>query len=198
MSKKKKGPLSDEDAALWNAISLDIEPLHKGKAKPLAPHTPNRIAEPTPRRMKMDDLPPQLLVPPTSRNLAVPTQKVMASGTALDGAKAKRLKKGLLPIEGRIDLHGMTQAHAHHVLNNFIAHAQSEGKRCVLVITGKGGAEVQDPDNIYVTKRTGVLRHAVPQWLAQGDNARRVLAWNPARPNHGGDGALYVVLKRIR
>ncbi len=198
MSKKKKDKLTTEDAALWSAVSQTIQPLHKGKARPLAPPTPQRVSELAPRRQKMMDLPPQDLIPPKNPRTGVPTQAVMAAGTAIDGSRAKKMRKGQLPIEGRVDLHGMTQAHAHHVLNDFIGRSQAQGKKCVLVITGKGGIEIQDPDNIFATKHTGVLRHAVPQWLAQGENARRVLAWHPARPNHGGDGALYVVLKRIR
>jgi DNA-nicking Smr family endonuclease len=198
MSKKKKGQLSAEDAALWDSVNEDVQPLHKGKARPLAPPTPKRASGLTSRREKMMDLPPQDLIPPKNPRTGASTQTVMASGTAIDGSRARKMRKGQLPIEGRVDLHGMTQAHAHHVLNNFITQSQAQGKKCILVITGKGGIEIQDPDNVFATKRTGVLRHAVPGWLAQGDNARRVLAWHPARPNHGGDGALYVVLKRLR
>jgi len=198
MSKKKKGQLSAEDAALWNAVNQDVDPLHKGKARPLAPPTPKRTADIAPKREKMMDLPPQQLIPPKNPRTDTSSQTVMASGIAIDGARARKMRKGQLPIEGRVDLHGMTQAHAHHVLNDFIAHSQAQGKKCVLVITGKGGVEVQDPDNVFATRRTGVLRHAVPGWLAQGENGRRVLAWHPARSNHGGDGALYVILKRLR
>jgi len=198
MSKgKKKGGLSTDDEALWQAFSQDVSPLNKSKSASNVPPPPNKPV-PSRKREKMEDVPPAALTPSGVRDKYAPTRKSMAAATSLDGARARRLKKGQLPIEGRVDLHGMTQEQAHRRLNKFLAHAQADGKRCVLVITGKGGTEVPDPDNIYRMRRTGVLRHVVPQWLAQGDNARRVLAWHPARPNHGGDGALYVVLKRIR
>ena len=93
-----------------------------------------------------------------------------------------------MAIERRIDLHGMTQDHAHATLDRFIAAAWSDGKRMLLVITGKGN----------VGSGGGVLRRSVPRWLAAGDHAARVLRVETAQPRHGGGGALYVLLRRRR
>jgi DNA-nicking Smr family endonuclease len=104
----------------------------------------------------------------------------------IDRRSAERLRRGRLPIEGRLDLHGMTQAAAVERLAEFIARSEAAGKRCVLVITGKGLAS------------GGVLRDQVPRWLNLPPNRARVLAFDYARPQDGGSGALYVLLKRRR
>ena len=105
----------------------------------------------------------------------------------LDRRSAERLSGGRLPIDGRLDLHGLTQAEAADGLATFIAGAHSAGKRCLLVITGKGSAS-----------GGGILREQVPRWLNQAPNRAHVLAFDYARPQHGGTGALYVLLKRRR
>ena len=93
----------------------------------------------------------------------------------------------------------MTQEKAYRALGPFLARSQAMGKRVVLVVTGKGGAPRKDDlEDSWREGRTGVLRSVVPQWLAEGDNAARVVAWHPASPRHGGEGALYVVLRRVR
>jgi len=107
----------------------------------------------------------------------------------LDKSTAKRLKKGNQRIEGRMDLHGLTQEQAHRALNAFIDGSYGATKRCVLVITGKG---------LKQDGSVGVLRSAVPRWLNQPPNRERVLAFSYATPKDGGEGALYVMLKRKR
>ena len=94
-----------------------------------------------------------------------------------------------MPIEGRIDLHGLTQAEAYRALAAFFAGCREAGRRCVLVITGKGlGADGS----------VGVLRSAVPRWLNEAANRVHVLAYAYATPRDGGEGALYVLLRRTR
>jgi DNA-nicking Smr family endonuclease len=102
----------------------------------------------------------------------------------VDRATAERLKRGRRPVEATLDLHGMTQAEAHRALAAFIAGSRAAGRRCVLVITGHGRAS------------GGVLKAAVPRWLDEPDLRRVVLAIAPAQPQHGGHGALYVLLRR--
>ena len=130
-----------------------------------------------------------------------------ASATGgLDRRTAQRLTRGQLPIEARLDLHGMRQTEAHTALNRFIAQSYGSGKRCVLVITGKGKKKFNlgrfyhdDPDDHFTgehTSRPGVLRENVPQWLSRPPNGHLVLRTAPARPKDGGDGALYVYLRR--
>ncbi len=82
----------------------------------------------------------------------------------------------------------MTQAEAHRALTAFVVGQQAAGRRCVLVITGKGSAK----------GRAGILRAAVPRWLNEPPNRERVLAFDFARPRDGGEGALYVLLRRLR
>lgn len=97
-----------------------------------------------------------------------------------------RLKRGQVTIEARLDLHGQTQEQAHRRLGQFLASTAQRGARCVLVVTGKGLAS------------GGVLRHMVPRWLNEGGNRERVLAFSSAQLRDGGDGALYVLLRRHR
>ena len=100
-------------------------------------------------------------------------------------AKESLLAAGLT-IEGKIDLHGRTQAQAHDDLHDFVARAHAAGKRMVLVITGKG----------MTASKSGVLKENVPRWLNEPGLRRHVLAFDYAEPQHGGEGALYVLLKR--
>ena len=100
----------------------------------------------------------------------------------LDRRSAQRLKRGQMTIEGRLDLHGMTQAEAHRALDQFIARAAIAKKRHLLVITGK----------------SGVLRAAVPRWLDKPELSGLVLAASEAQPKDGGAGALYLLLRRQR
>jgi len=109
-----------------------------------------------------------------------------APGAGIDRRSLQRLRRGERPIEARLDLHGMTQEQAHRALAGFIARAWSGERRTLLVITGKGGA------------RGGVLRRAVPRWLGEAPNAGRVLTVAPAQAKDGGEGALYVLLRRRR
>jgi DNA-nicking Smr family endonuclease len=105
----------------------------------------------------------------------------------LDRRQALRLKRGQLEIEARLDLHGMVQTEAHRELAGFIARCYAAGKRTLLVVTGKGTRE-----------GSGVLRAAVPRWLAEPALRDRVLASAPAQPRDGGGGALYILLRRAR
>jgi DNA-nicking Smr family endonuclease len=118
----------------------------------------------------------------------LPELKTGAS-PGLDKRMAARLKRGQLAIEGRIDLHGMTQDKAHRALEAFLGASQGAGKRCVLVITGKG---------LRPTGETGVLRNLVPRWMNAPAIRGRVLSFCTAQPRDGGTGALYVLLKRKR
>jgi DNA-nicking Smr family endonuclease len=89
-----------------------------------------------------------------------------------------------MPIDARIDLHGMTQEEAHRALLRFLARAYEDGRRAVLVITGKGGE--------------GLLRAGVPRWLAEASVRGMILAIEEAQPRHGGAGAKYVLLRKKR
>ena len=103
-----------------------------------------------------------------------------------DRRTVQRLKRGMMPIDGRLDLHGLTQKEAHERLASFIAIKQRQGARCVLVITGRG------------IRYGGILKHMTPRWLDEPPNRERVLTYSDAQIKHGGDGALYVLLRRRR
>ncbi len=107
----------------------------------------------------------------------------------LDRRTAQRLKRGQLEPEARLDLHGMTQARAHGALQGFLARSQQGGLRCVLVITGKG---------FRMTGQPGILRASVPRWLDESPNRSRLLGFSPAQPKDGGEGALYIMLRRLK
>lgn len=106
----------------------------------------------------------------------------------VDGRTLDKLKRGQLRPQARLDLHGMTQDEAHRALVSFMADAQAEGKRCVLVITGRG----------RISEGGGVLRNQTPNWLNTPAIRSRILAFATAQPKDGGSGALYVLLRRVR
>jgi DNA-nicking Smr family endonuclease len=167
-----RDPSADE-TALFRAIMHDVKPLRRRRRRQPAdePKSPPLRAE--------------AKVTITAR-VALPTKPKAAPNPGLDRRTAERLRKGEIAIERRIDLHGMTQDHAHATLDRFVAGAWSDGKRMLLVITGKGsGGE-------------GVLRRGVPRWLAAGEHAAHVLRIETAQARHGGGGAFYVLLRRQR
>lgn len=104
----------------------------------------------------------------------------------VDGATAKRLKRGEYPIAVRLDLHGMHQAEAFSALREGLEAAYHNGERCLLVITGKG------------REGAGVLREELPRWLREPAFSRYVLAYDVAQAKHGGSGAFYILVKRKR
>jgi DNA-nicking Smr family endonuclease len=106
----------------------------------------------------------------------------------IDRANAERLKRGFHPIEARLDLHGHTQAEAYRELADFVETSHQAGRRCVLVITGRG----LGPNG------PGVIKSAVPRWLEEARLRQRILAIAAAQPRHGGAGALYLLLRRQR
>lgn len=110
--------------------------------------------------------------------------RARASGVSLE--TLSRLEKGDFPISAHLDLHRLPLEEARHAVDEFLAAQQKQGHRCVLLITGKG-------KNSFGGE--GVLRKQVPEWLARGPSARRVLAFASARPCDGGLGALVVLMR---
>ena len=129
------------------------------------------------------------LPPPPAPHVPAQDARAATPGGGLDRKSAARLKRGEMAIAGRLDLHGLTQEEAHRALVRFVERAHEAGSRTVLVITGKGGSAGDRP---------GVLQRAVPRWLGEARCRKLVLAVEPARPRHGGEGALYVLLRRKR
>ena len=115
---------------------------------------------------------------------------------ALDRPTTRKIAKRRLPLDGRIDLHGLTEAEAHGRLLGYLGRAREAGLRHVIVITGKSRPR-SNADPLDERPR-GVLRRAVPRWFRTEPFARLVSGHSPAGPRDGGDGALYVKLKRVR
>jgi DNA-nicking Smr family endonuclease len=173
--------LTAEEEHLWSIVARSIKPLRR------AP----RVA-PSKRAAKIEALKP---AGGSSKKSVAPSSSVSrprASAPAqipLARRERQRIARGRSAIEGRIDLHGMTQADAYSALLNFLHRSQAGGAKVVLVITGKGspfaGAEER-----------GVLRRQVPLWLALPQFRACVLGFDMADATHGGAGALYVRLRR--
>jgi len=98
----------------------------------------------------------------------------------------RNMRRGMLPIDGRLDLHGLTAAQAQEKLAAFLRTMRSRNERCVLVIHGKGER----------VPGAGVLRGEIAAWLSQGKAREHVLAFTTARDDDGGEGAVYVALRR--
>lgn len=198
MTSKKKGkgaasaPGPEDDDRLWAALSKTVKPL---KRKRFAPPSDDRqpAAEPAPERAaKAPPTPPR---PPASATPTAPPAPKgpppLAPGEApgVDKRTAAKLRRGLLPIEATIDLHGLTRETARERLTVFVTGHHAAGRRCLLVITGKGLKDDWTP---------GVIRSAVPEWLNAPPLRPLVLSFATAQPHHGGSGAIYLLLKRAR
>ena len=116
----------------------------------------------------------------------------------LDRKNLRRIGKGHISIDDRIDLHGMRQSQAQQVLLQFLRRAQLQQFKTVLVITGKGRLKTERSENWMDDRDVGVLRREVPNWLKSDDLSDVVLGFSDALPQHGGSGALYVRLRRPR
>jgi len=150
--------------------------------------------------------PQTLLTPGPAPSAPVPGPRDMAQPApargrvaGLDRRTAERFRKGALTIDSRLDLHGLNREQAHAALRLFVRQCHAAGKRCLLVITGKGARGKPDADNPYTTPEPpGRLKREVPGWLASADLAPMILATATATPRDGGGGALYILLRRRR
>lgn len=118
------------------------------------------------------------------------------AGFELDRRTDEKLRKGQISIEARCDLHGLTQQEAKAQLDRFLQDSVSRGRRCVLVITGKGKSRVAT--DAVIEPEKGVLKQRLPEWLSQAPWRKNVLKYYPARPKDGGSGAFYIYLRRTR
>lgn len=182
--------ISPEELELWQHVAKSVRPIKRPRKKPAADEKkPEGKASPPPPPGKMKKVkaapppPPAAPAPPVK-----PHELTHGLSHGIDRRQAARFRKGKLEIEGKIDLHGRTQQAAHDDLLHFLRRARDHGKRCVLVVIGKG----------MTTSKTGILRQAVPRWLNEPGFRPLVLAFDYAEPQHGGEGALYVLLKRVR
>ncbi len=176
----RRRQLSDEEQALWSGFARSIKPLRHAKNAV----TPSASEDkPTPKPVKVPDVRPQQPQPAKSPPLA-----------PLERRLKQRVARGRKPIDARIDLHGMTQAQAHAALFAFLQRSQADDARMVLVVTGKG-SDRGEPDRAAAR---GVLKRQVPLWLSLPEFRAFVVGFEDAHIGHGGQGALYVQLRRLR
>lgn len=180
--------LTEDDRILWNLVAKSTRPLHVRKArKDVEEPTPAEAPKPAARPAAGKPAAAAAAKPSTMPSYTPPVSKPRAP-THLDQPTLDGLARGKVPIEARVDLHGMTQDEAYALLYSFVARAHLGGARHVLVITGKGSSSGGD----------GVLKRSVPGWLATPLFRQFVSSHDPAARGHGGTGALYVRLKRNR
>ena len=173
--------LASDEVALWQVITEDVTPLEKSTNKGFPSVEADKPAR---RRGVQQSSAPIIRYEPKTAE----SETSHNSGRGLDRRTEIRLRRGQLSIDARLDLHGMTQGEAHHALVRFLGTAYETCQRVVLVITGKGGGN----------GRIGVLREAVPRWLNETTNRRYIRGFAQAAPKDGGEGALYVLVKRKR
>lgn len=193
MTGRGRKTLSTDDRILWGKVArstrpmpgrmADIEALESAVAEAEAEAAKPVVKQAAPALRKavivtgFDDMAYQ--APPQAKQAAGRHQP-------LERPVKRKIAKGRLELEARIDLHGMFQDEAHGLLHAFISRAHDRGLRHVLVITGKGASMGSD----------GALKRAVPMWFGKPEFRHLISSWETAAQNHGGEGALYVRLAR--
>ena len=209
------GGLSPEDAALWKAFAQNIQAanvkqrVQEAEAESFrdmlrAERKARSVPQPHPGKPAKSDTPDAKPGRPVRAN-ANGAKHALAEGqgssAAIDPRSVRKIGAGRTTVDARIDLHGMRQHEAHSALSAFLHRSVANGHRFVLVITGKGTAERGqawgDIDTGPMAER-GVLRRKVPQWLDRPELRSIVVGYTIAHIRHGGEGALYVQLRRRR
>jgi DNA-nicking Smr family endonuclease len=184
---RRKRALSEEERALWESVARQTKPLRK-KARAAKALAASHGAETPPVAMSAAAKShPAARIPPVTK----PNRPQAAPPLAPLGRRERsQLSRGRKEIDARLDLHGMTQTRAHRALSGFLQQAHSNGLTFVLVITGKG--------KIGAESERGVLRRQVPQWLSLPEFRSLVVGFEEAHVGHGGEGALYVRIRRSK
>jgi DNA-nicking Smr family endonuclease len=169
--------LSPEDRRLWDFVTRSVTPLTPRHA------TPEPAPAPPARRivMRPSETPPAAQRPAAHRPLQV------GRTVDLDAATARKFRKGRMPCDGTLDLHGLTVAQAHAALDRFVRHNAERGARCLLVVTGKGDSRAEPA--------RGRIKAELMHWLNAAPLRPLILAVTEA---HRGGGAVYVLLRRRR
>ncbi len=180
---RRRRGLSEEERALWASVARQTRPLgKKHRAAKSAPTDPDPHVAPKVEASPKSSVPARL---PASPKPAAPPL------APLGRRERSQLSRGRKEIEARLDLHGMTQTRAHRALAGFLQRAHLDGLSFVLDITGKGRTVGPESER-------GVLRRQVPQWLNLPEFRTLVVGFEEAHIGHGGEGALYVRIRRAR
>jgi DNA-nicking Smr family endonuclease len=174
----RNAELDPEDAALWAHVTAQVTPLRKA-TRPSGTATVEKPKRAESARLAVAA--PRVPTPRTEPRPLAPGSREKLARTA-----ERQMRRGSVEVAGRLDLHGLNRDEAHRAVTRFLSGLAAEGARLALVITGKG----------TMTGGEGVLRGELPRWLSEGALSRFVLAWRPAAPRHGGQGAYYVLLRR--
>jgi DNA-nicking Smr family endonuclease len=178
------------DFSLWEEIARTVKPLHKRKPKK---KTPAKAEAPPPAAKPASPGKP-IARPPAVRHDPPPI-------TGLDRRSERRMTRGNVDIEARIDLHGTGIERSRERLLHFLTSSRAEGLRMVLVITGKGASPfgqhtLHGADHYHAPERQGRLRRLAPEWFHEREFRAHIAGFQPAHPRHGGGGAFYVKLRR--
>jgi DNA-nicking Smr family endonuclease len=187
--RRRRRHLTPDEHKLWSGVIRSIAPLKRKPSKARgheATTAPTEHAPPPRRRTE-----PSPMRPPAAPSASKPASRPALPVVGLERREKQRLARGTQGIDLRIDLHGKTQSEAHAALLGFLRGAQAQGARFVLVITGKGGGPGSSGER-------GILKRQVPHWLRLPEFRLLVLAIEDAHVTHGGEGALYVRMRRAR
>jgi DNA-nicking Smr family endonuclease len=186
-SPRRNRGLSEEEQALWESVARQTKPLRKkpraAKAEAALPAEETAAAKST-----VAPAPPASAKRVAAPKVQAPAAPPLAPIGRRERAQLSRGRKG---IDARLDLHGMTQTRAHHALSAFLQRAHHDGLSFVLVITGKGRTSA-------AASERGVLRRQVPLWLSLPEFRSLVVGFEEAHIGHGGEGALYVRIRRSK
>lgn len=185
MVSKPPRAMTAEERALWARVIATVTPIRRETPVPRAPiaTVPVPPVEPPVGKVKGR-------VPPLRPAAPAP---VTARAPTLDASWDRRLSRGLVAPDSSIDLHGHNLSSAYALLDDGLARSIARGDRMLLLITGKPPR----PESERPHAR-GAIRAAVGDWLAASRHADRIAAVRNAHPRHGGQGALYIVLRRER
>lgn len=184
--------LSREEAALWRKVTATVTPLHSHlRDEEAAPRGGGQGPAPRAAGPRPSLRPPPSPAPPAEDRGKTPP---LSADRGLDASWDRRLRAGMASPDFTLDLHGHTLDQAHRRLDMGLGQAKAMGARLVLLVAGKvRPAEAADRGS-----RRGAIRANVLDWLAAGPHAADIAAIRKAHPRHGGEGALYLVLKRRR
>lgn len=187
VKKEKEKPLDEESALFLEAVGA-VAPVKVAKTRvgPPEPPTAAQLNLPGEEAESLAQL-AELVSGEGDFELGDSDEFVEGSVQGFDPNVMRKLRAGDFPLQGQIDLHGMTRDEARPTLERFIHNAKIAGHRCVLVVTGRG---LNSKDQIPV------IRQSVQAWLSRGKPSRAVLGFCSARPKDGGTGAVYVLLRR--